>query len=34
MVKDKSANDLNSDIKAFDATMMNFVVVGEMVDKM
>jgi uncharacterized protein with HEPN domain len=29
----KSADDFNNDNKAFDATMMNFVVIGEMVDK-
>jgi len=29
----KSADDFNSDNKAFDATMMNFVVIGEMIDK-
>lgn len=29
----KSADDFNDDNKAFDAAMMNFVVIGEMVDK-
>jgi uncharacterized protein with HEPN domain len=29
----KSADDLNNDNKIFDATMMNFVVIGEMTDK-
>jgi uncharacterized protein with HEPN domain len=30
----KSADDLNNNNKIFDATMMNFVVIGEMVDKL
>ena len=30
----KSADDLNNDYRNFDATMMNFVVIGEMVDKL
>jgi uncharacterized protein with HEPN domain len=30
----KSADDFNNDYKNFDATMMNFVVIGEMVDKL
>ena len=29
----KSADDFNNDNKVFDASMMNFVVIGEMVDK-
>ena len=29
----KSADDFNNDHRNFDATMMNFVVIGEMVDK-
>jgi uncharacterized protein with HEPN domain len=29
----KSADDFNNDYRNFDATMMNFVVIGEMVDK-
>ena len=29
----KSADDLNNDVKVFDATMMNFVIIGEMVDR-
>lgn len=29
----KSAEDFNNDYRNFDATMMNFVVIGEMVDK-
>ncbi|HBE41319.1 MAG TPA: hypothetical protein DDW27_08970 [Bacteroidales bacterium] len=29
----KSADDLNNDYRNFDATMMNFVVIGEMIDK-
>lgn len=28
-----SADDLNNDYRNFDATMMNFVVIGEMVEK-
>jgi uncharacterized protein with HEPN domain len=28
-----SADDFNNDYRNFDATMMNFVVIGEMVDK-
>jgi uncharacterized protein with HEPN domain len=30
----KSADDFNNDHRNFDATMMNFVVIGEMVDKL
>jgi uncharacterized protein with HEPN domain len=30
----KSADDFNNDYRNFDATMMNFVVIGEMVDKL
>ena len=30
----KSADDFNNDHLNFDATMMNFVVIGEMVDKL
>ena len=30
----KSADDFNNDQMNFDATMMNFVVIGEMVDKL
>jgi len=30
----KSADDFNSDHKIFDATMMNFVIIGEMVEKL
>jgi uncharacterized protein with HEPN domain len=30
----KSADDFNDDYRSFDATMMNFVVIGEMVDKL
>jgi uncharacterized protein with HEPN domain len=30
----KSADDFNDDYRNFDATMMNFVVIGEMVDKL
>ena len=29
----KSADDFYNDIKSFDASMMNFIVIGEMVDK-
>jgi uncharacterized protein with HEPN domain len=29
----KSADDFNNDYRNFDATMMNFVVIGEMVSK-
>lgn len=29
----ESADDFNNDYRNFDATMMNFVVIGEMVDK-
>jgi uncharacterized protein with HEPN domain len=29
----KSADDFNDDYRNFDATMMNFVVIGEMIDK-
>jgi uncharacterized protein with HEPN domain len=29
-----SADDFNDDYRNFDATMMNFVVIGEMVDKL
>jgi uncharacterized protein with HEPN domain len=29
-----SADDFNTDYRNFDATMMNFVVIGEMVDKL
>lgn len=29
----KSAADFNNDNKAFDATMMNFIVIGEMAEK-
>ena len=29
-----SADDFNNDHRNFDATMMNFVVIGEMVDKL
>ena len=29
----KSADDFNNDYRNFDATMMNFVVIGEMIDK-
>lgn len=29
----ESAEDFNNDYRNFDATMMNFVVIGEMVDK-
>ena len=30
----ESADDFNNDYRNFDATMMNFVVIGEMVDKL
>jgi len=30
----ESADDFNNDHRNFDATMMNFVVIGEMVDKL
>jgi len=30
----KSADDFNDDYRNFDATMMNFIVIGEMVDKL
>ena len=30
----KSVDDFNNDYRNFDATMMNFVVIGEMVDKL
>jgi len=30
----QSADDFNNDHRNFDATMMNFVVIGEMVDKL
>ena len=30
----KSADDFNNDYRNFDATMMNFMVIGEMVDKL
>jgi uncharacterized protein with HEPN domain len=30
----KSADEFNDDYRNFDATMMNFVVIGEMVDKL
>jgi len=30
----KSADDFNNDYRNFDATMMNFVVIGEMVDRL
>ena len=30
----KSADEFNNDHRNFDATMMNFVVIGEMVDKL
>ena len=30
----KSADELNNDQRDFDVTMMNFVVIGEMVDKL
>ena len=30
----ESADDFNNDQRNFDATMMNFVVIGEMVDKL
>jgi len=29
----KSADEFNNDYRNFDATMMNFVVIGEMIDK-
>lgn len=29
----RSADDFNNDYRNFDATMMNFVVIGEMIDK-
>ncbi len=29
----KTADDFNNDHRNFDATMMNFVVIGEMIDK-
>lgn len=29
----KSADDFNNDYRNFDATMMNFVVIGEMIEK-
>jgi len=29
-----SADDFNNDYRNFDATMMNFVVIGEMIDKL
>jgi uncharacterized protein with HEPN domain len=29
----KSADDFNNDYRNFDATMMNFVITGEMIDK-
>jgi uncharacterized protein with HEPN domain len=32
--KFKNADELNEDTKSFDATMMNFVVIGEMVEKL
>jgi uncharacterized protein with HEPN domain len=28
-----SADDFNNDCRSFDATMMNFIIIGEMVDK-
>jgi uncharacterized protein with HEPN domain len=30
----KTADDFNNDYRNFDATMMNFVVIGEMIDKL
>lgn len=30
----KTADEFNNDYRNFDATMMNFVVIGEMVDKL
>jgi uncharacterized protein with HEPN domain len=30
----QSADELNNDNKSFDAVMMNFVIIGEMVDKL
>jgi uncharacterized protein with HEPN domain len=30
----KSADEFNNDYRNFDTTMMNFVVIGEMVDKL
>lgn len=30
----KTADDFNNDYRNFDATMMNFVLIGEMVDKL
>lgn len=30
----KSADELDNDYKSFDAAMMNFVIIGEMVDKL
>lgn len=30
----ESADELNEDYRNFDATMMNFIVIGEMVDKL
>jgi len=30
----KNADDFHNDTKSFDATMMNFVVIGEMVEKL
>ena len=32
--KFKNADDLYDDTKSFDATMMNFVIIGEMVEKL
>jgi uncharacterized protein with HEPN domain len=29
-----SADSLNNDYKSFDATMMNFIVIGEMIDRL
>lgn len=33
-VKFDNADDFLTDIKSFDATMMNFIIIGEMVDKL
>ena len=30
----KNADEFNDDYRNFDATMMNFVVIGEMIDKL
>ena len=30
----ENADDFNEDYRSFDATMMNFIVIGEMIDKL